>query len=177
MNTNPEKRNFQDLFASLRVHSWLYYLLPRVFYSPLMSATEHEMLLKEEVFQIVGAAMEVLNGIGHGLHEKPYENALAVEFGLRNIPFQQQPCFDVIYKEVKVSEYVPDLIAYETVVVDTKVIDSITGQERGQMLNYLRITGLAVGVVLNFKRSKLEWERLVLTDTLPLNELVRGFRI
>ncbi len=82
------------------------------------------MLLKEEVFQIVGAAMEVLNGIGYGLHEKPYENALAVEFGLRNIPFRQQPCFDVIYKEVK--EYVPDLIAYETVVVDTKVMDSIT---------------------------------------------------
>ena len=165
----------------------------------------NELLLKDEVFQIVGAAMEVLNGVGHGLHEKPYwnlwelkfeqknlnqskcpqrrfvekvrfiqrfpssqrcpyENALVVEFGIRAIPFQQQPRFDVIYKTVKVSEYVPDLIAYGKVVVDAKVIDRITDHERGKMLNYLRITRLPVGVILNFKRAKLEWERLVLTN-------------
>ena len=124
----------------------------------------NELLLKDEVFQIVGAAMEVLNGLGHGLHEKPYENALVVEFGLRGIPFQQQPRFDVIYKTVKVSEYVPDLIAHGRVVVDAKVIERITDHERGQMLNYLRITRLPVGVILNFKRAKLEWERLVLTN-------------
>ena len=69
----------------------------------------NELLLKEEVFQIVGAALEVLTGLGHGLHEKPYENALVVEFGLRTIPCDQQLRFDVIYKTVKVSEYAPDL--------------------------------------------------------------------
>lgn len=124
----------------------------------------NDLLHKEEVFQVVGAAMEVLNGIGHGLHEKPYENALVVEFELRGIFFQQQPRFDVIYKSVKVSEYVPDLIAYGKVVVDAKVIERITDHERGQMLNYLRITRLPVGVILNFKRAKLEWERLVLSE-------------
>lgn len=124
---------------------------------------QKEILHKNEVFRIVGAAMEVLNGIGHGLHEKPYENALVVEFGLRAIPFQQQPRFDVIYKAVRVSEYVPDLIVFEKVVLDTKVIERITDHERGQMLNYLRITKLKVGVILNFKRAKLEWERLVLS--------------
>src|SRR5437667_5808586 len=99
-----------------------------------------ELIHKEEVYQIVGAAIEVLNGLGHGLHEKPYENALVVEFGLRTIPSQQQLRFDVIYKRVKVSEYVPDLIAYGRVVVDAKVIEKITDHERGQMLNYLQIT-------------------------------------
>ena len=59
-------------------------------------------MAKEEVFQIVGYAIEVLNVLGHGLVEKPYENALAVEFGLRNVPFRQQPSFDVLYKEHKV---------------------------------------------------------------------------
>lgn len=122
-----------------------------------------EMLLKDEVYRIVGAAMEVLNELGHGLHEKPYENALVVEFGLRGIRFRQQARFAVIYKQVKVSEYVPDLIAFDKVVVDTKVIERITDHERGQLLNYLRITGLPVGLILNFRRSKLEWERLVLT--------------
>ena len=119
-------------------------------------------LLKAEVFQIVGCALEVLNALGHGLVEKPYENALVVEFGLRKIPFQQQPSFDVLYKGQRVGVFVPDLIAFDSVVVDTKVIERITDHERGVMLNYLRITGLRVGVILNFKHRKLEWERIAL---------------
>ena len=122
------------------------------------------MLLKDEVYRVVGAAIEVLNNLGHGLHEKPYENALVVEFGLRGIVFEQQRRFPVVYKTVQVSEYVLDLIAFGAVIVDTKVIDLITDHERGQMLNYLRISGLNVGLVLNFKHPKLEWERLVLSD-------------
>ena len=126
-----------------------------------MDANE-ELLLRDEVYQIVGCAMEVLNELGHGLHEKPYENALVVEFGLRGIPFIQQPRFDVLYKRIKVGEYVPDLTAFNALVVDTKVIEAIGDHERGRMMNYLRITGLKVGVILNFKRAKLEWERIVL---------------
>jgi GxxExxY protein len=121
-------------------------------------------LLKDEVFRIVGAAMEVLNSIGHGLHEKPYENALVVEFNLRGIPNEQQRRFPVIFKTVQVSEYVPDLIAFGAVIVDTKVIERITDHERGQTINYLRILKLQVGLILNFKRAKLEWERMVLSD-------------
>ena len=122
----------------------------------------HQLVLKDEVFQIVGCAIDVLNTLGHGLLEKPYENALVVEFGLRNIRFQQQPRFEVIYKSVKVGEYIPDLIVFDQIVVDTKTIEKITDVERGQILNYLKITGMKVGVILNFKRAKLEWERIVL---------------
>jgi len=118
--------------------------------------------LKEEVFRVVGCAMEVLNGLGHGLLEKPYENALVVEFGLKGIPVRQQPRFDVVYKGVRVGEYVPDLIAFDQIIVDAKTIDRITDLERGQVLNYLKITGLRVGLILNFKYPRLEWERLVL---------------
>lgn len=127
-----------------------------------MNSANHDLLSKEEVHRIVGCAIEVLNGLGHGLQEKPYENALTVEFGLRDIPFQQQPRFNVVYKDVVVGEYIPDLICYGQVVVDTKTIDQITDHEIGQMLNYLKITGLKVGVLLNFKRARLEWKRIVL---------------
>ena len=127
-----------------------------------MDTNDDKRLLKEEVFQIVGSAIEVLNALGNGLVEKPYENALVVEFGLRKIPFRQQPSFDVLYKDQKIGLFVPDLIAFDSVVVDTKVIDRITNHERGLMLNYLRITNTRVGVILNFKRAKLEWERVVL---------------
>jgi uncharacterized protein (DUF433 family) len=68
----------------------------------------------------------VLNELGHGLLEKPYENALVVEFGLRAIPYVQQRRYDVLYKTVKVGEYVPDLIAFGAVVVDSKVIERIS---------------------------------------------------
>ncbi len=121
-----------------------------------------KLLLKEEVYQIVGSAIEVLNELGHGINEKPYENAMAVELGLRKIPVSQQVIYDVHYKGYKVGVFIPDLIAFDSVVIDTKVIDRITDTERGQMLNYLKITKLRVGVILNFKNPKLEWERLVL---------------
>jgi GxxExxY protein len=123
---------------------------------------DRQLILKDEVYAIVGAAMEVLNGIGHGLVEKPYENALAVEFKLRKVPFSQQARFPVTYKGVQVGEFVPDMIAFDAVVVDAKVIERITDYERGQMINYLRITRKRVGVILNFKNPKLEWERMVL---------------
>jgi len=123
---------------------------------------DKKLLLKEEVFKIVGAAMEVLNEVGHGFHEKPYENALILEFGLRGIPYRQQPTYDMCYKGNKIGLFIPDFIAFETVVVDAKVIERITDVERGQMLNYLKITKLRVGVILNFKNPKLEWERIVL---------------
>lgn len=106
--------------------------------------------------------MEVLNVLGHGLLEKPYENALAVELRLRGIPFEQQPQFDVMYKNVPVGLFVPDLIVQGRIIVDTKTIDRIGDHERGQMLNYLTLTGLRVGLTINFKRAKLEWKRSVL---------------
>jgi GxxExxY protein len=127
-----------------------------------MNTKSEKLLLKDEVFRVVGCAIEVLNTLGHGLVEKPYENALVVEFLLRNIPFRQQPSFDVLYKGHKIGLFVPDLIAFDSLVVDTKAIDQITDHERGLMLNYLRITGLSLGVILNFKHSKLEWQRIAL---------------
>jgi GxxExxY protein len=127
-----------------------------------MDTNTQKLLLKDEVFQVVGCAIEVLNTLGHGLVEKPYENALVIEFLLRKIPFKQQPSFDVLYKSHKIGLFVPDLIVFDALVVDTKIIDKITDHERGLMLNYLRITALGVGVILNFKHRKLEWERIAL---------------
>jgi GxxExxY protein len=130
--------------------------------NPPELAEPKKLLLKDEVFQIVGAAIEVINTLGYGLHEKIYENALVVEFKLRRISFDQQRPFDVVYKQTKLGEYIPDLITHQAIIIDTKVIDHITDHERGQMLNYLRVTNHRVGVILNFKKATLEWERIVL---------------
>ena len=122
---------------------------------------DSKLLLKEETGCILNCAFEVLNEVGHGWYEKIYENALTVEFRRRKIAFDQQRRFPVNYKGEFVGEFIPDLIAYSTVIVDAKVIDQITDHERGQMINYLRMTKLRVGLILNFKYAKLQWERLV----------------
>ena len=72
-----------------------------------MDSNGKQLLFKNEVYQIVACAIEVLNELGHGIVEKPYENALVVEFGLRAIPFRQQPVVDVLYKGNKVGLFVP----------------------------------------------------------------------
>ena len=63
-----------------------------------------DLLMKEQTHKIIGCAIEVSNVLGHGFHEKPYENALVLEFGLQNVPVVQQPSFPLSYKDIKVGE-------------------------------------------------------------------------
>lgn len=128
----------------------------------LRAGKSKRLLLKEETHRIIGLSFEVLNEVGHGLHEKVYENSLAVAFEQEAIPYSQQDRFPVLFRSVKVGEFIPDIIAFDRIVIDAKVIDRITDHERGQMLNYLRITNLRVGLILNFKHARLAWERIVL---------------
>lgn len=123
---------------------------------------KEQILLKEEVFKVVGCAFEVMKHVGHGFNEKTYENALTYEMELQKIPYDQQKSFDVIYKGKKVSEFIPDIIVYDSIIIELKVIDKISDEQRGQVLNYLKVTKNRVAIILNFKNSKLEWERLVL---------------
>jgi GxxExxY protein len=123
---------------------------------------ESKLILKAETEKIIGFAFEVLNEVGHGLLEKVYENSLTVLFKQNGVAFDQQRRFAVLFRGIEVGEFIPDLIVFGSVIVDTKVIDRITDYERGQMLNYLRITKLRVGLILNFKNARLEFERIVL---------------
>jgi GxxExxY protein len=106
--------------------------------------------------------VDVLNELGPGLLEKPYENALVREFQLRNIPYSQQTHFPIVYKGVQVGEHVPDLIVFGKIVVDPKTVDVFTDEHRAVMLSYLRVTKCKLGIYLNFRRSKLEVVRVVL---------------
>jgi GxxExxY protein len=123
---------------------------------------ESKLILKAETEKIIGFSFEVLNEVGHGLNEKIYENSLTVLFKQSGVAFDQQRRFPVLFRGVEVGEFIPDLIAFGSVIVDTKVIDHITDHERGQMLNYLRITKMRVGLIINFKNARLEFERVVL---------------
>lgn len=129
---------------------------------PDLHGNNSKLLLKDETQKLIGLAFEVLNEVGHGLNEKIYENSLVVGFKKLGIASDQQRRFPVYFRGVQVGEFIPDLITFNAVIVDTKVIDRITDHERGQMLNYLRITKLRVGLILNFRHARLEWERVVI---------------
>jgi len=114
------------------------------------------------IYKVVGAAMKVHTGIGYGLREKTYERALVVELQYLGIRYSQQSVYPVIYRGVKVDEYIPDLEVEETLIVDTKTIEAIGDNELGQMLTYLRITGKSNGLIINFKHPSLQWRKVTL---------------
>ena len=125
-------------------------------------ANRSKLLCGNETHEIIGCAMSVLNELGHGFCEKIYENALCYEFSLKGIPFAQQKSFPIYYKKRMVGKFIPDLVVFEKVIVEAKCVSAFCAEERGQVMNYLRATGLRVGLLLNFKKPKLEWERIVL---------------
>ncbi len=127
-----------------------------------MDANQKKLVDADESYQIVGCAIEVLNQLGPGLLEKSYENAMVHEFKLRGIPCDQQRRFPILYKGEPVGEHIPDLLVFGKIVVDCKTVDAIADEHRAVMLSYLRITGCKLGIYLNFRRSKLEVERIVL---------------
>src|ERR1700743_3019021 len=92
----------------------------------LRRGSESKLLLKAETEKIIGFSFDVLNEIGHGLNEKVYENGLVVLFKLNSIAFDQQRRFPVFFRNVEVGEFIPDLIAFGSVIIDAKVIDRIT---------------------------------------------------
>ncbi|MFA4839192.1 MAG: GxxExxY protein [Candidatus Neomarinimicrobiota bacterium] len=122
-----------------------------------------ELIEKDLVHKIVGCAMSVSNELGHGLREKTYERALCIELGRQNLAFSQQSKYPVYYKGELIDEYTPDLLIDDRIIVEIKTVDVILDEHRGQLLNYLRIVKKEVGILLNFKHARLQWERLVLT--------------
>ena len=121
-----------------------------------------ELLEKDLVYKIVGCAITVLNEIGHGLREKTYENALCLEFNHQSMEYDKQTKYPVYFRKQIVDEFIPDLIVGNRAIVEIKTVETLIDEHRGQLINYLHITGKKVGLLLNFKHPKLQWERLVL---------------
>ena len=123
-----------------------------------------ELIYREEVFQIIGAAIEVHKVLGSGFLEAVYQEALEYELSLRKIPSISQQPLKIQYKtHVLNKEYIADLVCFNSIVVELKALQRLTGHEESQLINYLKATGVRVGLLINFGSSgKLEWKRLVL---------------
>ncbi|MCB0282657.1 MAG: GxxExxY protein [Calditrichae bacterium] len=122
-----------------------------------------DLIYKEEVFNIIGAAIDVHKHLGSGFLEAVYEEALSIESRERKIPFQTQKELAVFYKGKKLSKcYYADFVAYDKIIVELKCIPRLTSKEEAQIINYLKVTGLKLGILINFGSvNKLEWKRFI----------------
>ncbi len=122
-----------------------------------------ELLLKEEVYAIVGAALEVHRELGPGFLEAVYYEPLEIELRARGIPHEPQRRLSIFYKGQELQKhYQPDYVCHDQIIVEIKALDQLTSHEIAQVLNYLKTSRLRVGLLINFgSRGKLEWKRLV----------------
>jgi GxxExxY protein len=124
---------------------------------------ESELLMKDEVYQVVGAAFAVMNELGSGYLEPVYQESMELELSLRSISFEPQKLIYIQYKGVTLKKYYcADLLCFGKLLVELKVQECLTGREMAQVLNYLKATGIEVAVLINFgPDNKIEWKRIV----------------
>lgn len=108
--------------------------------------------------------MEVYYQLGRGFLEPLYQEAFEIELSRRGLPFERKKELTILYKGHPLEKkYVPDLICFDQIIVELKALDRLTGVEEAQLLNYLRMTNIGVGLLINFaSRIKLEWKRYVI---------------
>ncbi|HEX2971748.1 MAG TPA: GxxExxY protein [Tepidisphaeraceae bacterium] len=129
-----------------------------------MKEQAREFLLKDETYAVVGAAMEVYNTLGPGFLEAVYQEAIELELTDRGIPFESQKPITIGYKNhLLQKQYIADLVCYGALLAELKAIEILTTREESQLINYMKATGLRVGLLLNFGHPKnLDWKRMVL---------------
>jgi len=126
--------------------------------------TENDLLYSELTRSVIGAAIDVHKILGAGFLESVCEEAFATELKLRKIPYERQKPIDVVYKDSLAKQFVCDFIVYDKIIVELKAIEKISDIEKAQMLNYLKATGLSLGLLLNFGSDSLEIKRIINTN-------------
>ena len=122
----------------------------------------NNVILPQESYAIIGAAMKVHGTLGCGFTEKVYQDALAVEFSKNGIPFQREVELHVVYNDVKLaSTFIPDFICYDKIIVELKAVKELDDQHRSQAYNYAKVAGMKLALLINFGKPSLSYERLV----------------
>lgn len=122
-----------------------------------------QLLLKSEAYEIIGACMEVHQNLGHGFSEIVYKDALEYEFRQRNIPFEREKEFKVHYKDITLSHhFYADFVVFDAVILEVKSVSQLTRPHYAQVINYLAVSDLTLGLFVNFNEDSLKYKRFVL---------------
>ena len=120
------------------------------------------MDINEITYIINGAIFEVMRELGGGFLEKIYEKALMVELRNRGLKAESQVPIKVKYKGIEVGEYFADILVEDQVILEIKAVDSLQKIHEAQILNYLKATGMKIGLLVNFKHPKAEIKRFAM---------------
>ena len=120
------------------------------------------MEINDITYKINGAVFEVNRVLGSGFLEKVYENALLFEIKKQGLKAEKQVPIKVLYKNHLVGEYIADIFVEKKVVIEIKTVENLDKAHEAQLLNYLKATGLQIGLLVNFKHPKAEIKRMVL---------------
>jgi len=124
-----------------------------------------------ETYAIIGAAMEVHQELGSGFLENVYQEALAIEFETRQIPFERAVVLPVYFKGRPLNVgYRADFICFGSVIVETKALSDLGSTEAGELLNYLKASGYRRGLLINFGTRKLQYRRMIWTQRSAASE-------
>jgi GxxExxY protein len=126
---------------------------------------EDRILFKEESYKIIGAAMEVHKVLGCGFTEPVYQEALELEFQLRNIPYVREKKFQITYKgRLLDKDFRPDFVCYDEIIVELKAVSDFTDEHYAQVYNYLKACEMDLGLLINFGKKSLEHKRIPCTQ-------------
>ena len=117
------------------------------------------MLYEDLTRQIIGAYYDVYNTLGFGFLEQVYHNAMLMELRNRGLSCDSQKHIDVFYRNEVIGYYIPDIIVEDKIIVELKALPELTGEEVSQVLNYLKATGMEVGILLNFGEPTASFRR------------------
>jgi GxxExxY protein len=126
-----------------------------------MTTSEARILYKELSYEIINAAFAVHNSLGPGFSERIYEEALRLELQQRNIMFERQKPINVYYRDVKIGEYVLDVVVAGKVILELKATTEHNSLFQAKLYSYLKATGLRLGLLINFGMQKLSHKRVV----------------
>jgi GxxExxY protein len=123
--------------------------------------SDERALLEALVEKVVGAAYEVSNVLGAGFLEKIYERALMEELTIRGVRVRAQAPYSVAYKGKHIGTYSADLVVEDRLLVEVKCVEGFSNEHLAQCINYLKASGLHLALLINFRRPKVEWRRVV----------------
>ncbi|MCO5236828.1 MAG: GxxExxY protein [Chitinophagaceae bacterium] len=122
-----------------------------------------EIFFREESYKIIGICMEVHNNLGAGFLEIVYKDALSYEFLKENIPFEREKMYDINYKGVVLPHrFYADFVAYDNIILEVKGCSGIADEFIAQAINYLKVSGKKLALIVNFGELKLNYKRIIL---------------
>lgn len=125
-----------------------------------LNTSNQNIIYAHESYQIIGAAMKVHSVLGPGFTEKVYQDAIEIEFRERNIPSEREKELHASYKGIQLDgKFIPDYICYDKIIVELKAVKELEDLHRSQAINYAKVAGLKLALLINFGESSLVYER------------------